>query len=171
MRSKKTGLSGLHEKLGSRTCGNSIENRLNTKQWLWALSLVYIMTGTYIYLMFRSTNLYVFDWLRHVHLEHLVLACRPTSTPDGVVWDLLIYSLPDGLWVAAFTAALAGLWWDSKSENCFSKIWVVLPMAIGVGSEFGQLFALIPGTFDMRDVSFMAVLGGLPLVTFWSRSN
>lgn len=66
--------------------------------------------------------------------------------------SVLLFSLPDALWVYSFTALLGYIW--SKQPTCWErKLWTLVPVSLGLGGEFGQLLHLIPGTFDWGDVA------------------
>ena len=62
--------------------------------------------------------------------------------------EWVLYSLPDGCWTLAFTSFVL--------QNTDKKLttWLVFPIAMSLGAEFGQWANLIPGTFDITDLLF-----------------
>lgn len=69
------------------------------------------------------------------------------------------FSLPDALWQYAFAALVLWVWRD-RPWTVRKSLWCCIPVALGVGVEFGQLFRMLPGTFDWRDL----LLSGLATV-------
>jgi hypothetical protein len=100
-----------------------------------------IALGSCIYVGWRSTDLWVFQWIDAVGVTHLVV--RPGFPLPG--WAL--YSLPDGCWVYAYTSWMLLLWGRMSP-------WAYAGVSLGLGSEFGQLFGFVPGTYDNLDVVF-----------------
>jgi hypothetical protein len=108
--------------------------------------------GAAIYILWRSQALFLFTWLRQVGLHAPMLALRAHfAGVKHLVPDFILYSLPDGLWLYAFTA-LMGFIWLNEPNRYLRLFWNLLPVFLAVGSEFGQRFRLIPGTFDWWDV-------------------
>jgi hypothetical protein len=62
-----------------------------------------------------------------------------------------MYSLPDALWVYAFTAAME-LLWVKEPRGPARTFWVLLPSLMAIACEIGQLFRWVPGTFDWFDL-------------------
>jgi hypothetical protein len=107
-----------------------------------------IAIGAAIYLLFRTTSLLVFEWLRAVSLFELTLAARRLLSGISLPkW--LLYSLPDGLWVYAVTSWMI-LIWDRNPP----LLWLFVGVALGVGGEVGQAISIVPGTFQHLDVIF-----------------
>jgi hypothetical protein len=117
-----------------------------------------ILIGAVIYILWRSKNLFVFRWLEMAGLAQIVTAAREygffyrSSIPQ-----IVLYSLPDALWVYSYTAALALIWERDLSRQ--RLIWILLPTVTAVGAEFVQFFHIISGTFDWSDVWSYLVAG------------
>jgi hypothetical protein len=103
-----------------------------------------IVTGSVIYVLFRDSNILLF-----VVFDPLGL-WTPTRFDPGRLANTILCSLPDGLWVFAFASWMRLIW----GRHWF---WCNLPICIGIGSEIGQLFELVPGTFDFLDVQFYSL--------------
>lgn len=93
-------------------------------------------------------------------LEEVVLALQESSVvlafdPPGWV----LYSLPDMLWVVSFGhaiyAVLTGA--DVGLKAFLGAATIIGTMALG--SEVGQAFGVVPGTFDWWDM--LLYLGGI----------
>lgn len=113
------------------------------QKWIKFLVHVVIPTalGAWIYIAFRSPNLLVFDWIDAVGMSGLIIR------PNAQLPDWLLYSLPDGCWVYAFTSWMLIIW------ARFSP-WVLVALTLAIGSELGQLFSIVPGTYDNVDIVF-----------------
>ena len=108
--------------------------------------------GSAIYLLWRSKTILLFSWLRFVGLYAPVAALRAQCAGvKHLIPGVILYSVPDGLWLYSFTA-LMGLIWFNEPRRSIRAFWIVLPVLLAVGSEFAQRFRLIPGTFDWWDV-------------------
>jgi len=110
--------------------------------------------GAAIYTFWRKPTLLVFSWYRGIGLYPAIKQLRHLATPVyHLIPKWIIFSLPDGLWVYAWTAFMASVWYNSDSRS-ISRLWVFSGVALGVGSELSQLLGWIPGTFDIGDLLF-----------------
>lgn len=109
-----------------------------------------ILLGTCIYLLFRSENTLLFQWVKTIGLESFLFALRENSLSIKIP-NWLLYSLPDGLWVYAFTTALL-LFWQGKNS-----FWIWTPIFTSIIFEFAQATKIIQGTFDVLDLLFSAM--------------
>jgi len=110
-----------------------------------------IVVGGVIYILWRPTSLLLFSWLRVLHLYKPVTALRlvvHSASPNLIGWWL--FSLPAGLWMYSFVAAL-GIIWSSGPIKWF-WFWTSGALLIGIGSEFSQLFGILSGRFDVFDL-------------------
>ena len=109
-----------------------------------------VAVGTAIYIGWRDQNMWVFRGIDAVGANWLVV--RPDIPLPGWV----LYSLPDGCWVYAYTSWMLMIW---RRMN----LWVVTGVVLAVGGELGQLqvVGLVPGTYDNTDM--VCYLGGFLL--------
>jgi len=97
--------------------------------------------GTCIYIGWRSTDLLVFQWIEYCGLQSLII--RPIiSLPE---W--LLYSLPDGCWVYAITSWMILIWGRYT-------VWTWIGIILAVGTEYGQLLRLVPGSYQTLDIIY-----------------
>jgi len=149
----------------------------SARQVAWAFlffnALFPFVLGFTIYTLWRSTKLLMFRAYQQAGLYPSILALRAhTSGVKHLIPGPILYSVPDALWVYGATAAL-GYLWLSHPGRYTRLFWTLLPVSIGVGSEFGQLFRLVTGTFDWMDVSCYVVAGTLAVASihFFARSG
>ncbi len=83
-----------------------------------------------------------------IGLQKLVFGLREYVS-QVCVPDPILNSLPDGLWVFAFTNWIIFIWNGRPPWQ-----WLVCGVALGIGSEIGQAFSIVPGTFDFCDLFF-----------------
>jgi hypothetical protein len=143
----------------------------SAKRVAWAFlffnALFPFVLGFAIYTLWRSTKLLMFRAYQQAGLYPSILALRAhTSGVKHLIPGPILYSVPDALWVYGATAAL-GYLWLSHPGRYKRLFWTLLPVSIGVGSEFGQLFRLVPGTFDWMDVSCYVVAGTLAAASIY----
>jgi hypothetical protein len=124
-----------------------------------------IIIGGLIYIVSRSKSLKMFDWFEKINLSNEIGIIRDYfSSVQLPNW--VIYNLPDLLWVFSFTSLLFIIW--NKRIEKENIPYLLFPTGIGVLSEFGQLFSIINGTFDIMDVIFY-VFGGLSSILIISK--
>lgn len=118
-------------------------------------SLLPLIVGGVIYLFIRPANFFI-----HLVTTKLVLFEPVDSIREASILfyphlpNIIVYNLPDGLWVYSFTAAILYVW--NFQLNKWSIPFCLIPVILGAGSEFGQLFEVVPGTFDTFDTIFYA---------------
>jgi len=108
-----------------------------------------LFLGGSIYVLFRSPSLRMFEWITKMGLDNLVHCAREILNPiKGNLPYWAYYSLPDGLWVYAFTSALLIFW------NGHLTLWLIFPFILGVFCEVAQGLEILFGTFDIIDLFF-----------------
>jgi hypothetical protein len=123
--------------------------------------LVPLWCGGALYLFLRPTAAGVFDWLRHAGLSGTVLAVRELVAPGrGYLPGWFVYSLPDGLWCYATTAASTLLWADVIGRTGLRMLIANSGLAAGCGIELLQHVGLLDGTSDPMDVA-LACIGSI----------
>ena len=147
--------------------GASKERRQLSPITLYVVSFLLLGMGTVIYILFRAKTLLVFDWLEMVSLAAIVELWRRRCCMRSM-GRAFYYSLPDGLWVGAFAICLNQRVVAGAPHSQAPYLWICLPVALGVGSELGQLCGVVPGTFDPYDILLM-LLFSAPLIIFRTR--
>jgi len=127
-----------------------------------AISVLSLLTGTLVYLLFRSGNLTVFSWLRIFHLQNTMAFMRQLVPPNKQLPDWFLYAMPDGLWLFSYVTFLLCMW--NKEINISNIYWIAAIPSVAIGSELGQLFKLVPGTFDIQDLFMYAAGAVLPFI-------
>src|SRR6185369_3307417 len=95
--------------------------------------------GATLYIGWGSDDLVVFHWINSVGASGLVVR------PHVAMPSWMLHSLPDGCWVYALTSWMLIIWGRFVP-------WVFTGVVIALGSEFGQLIRVVPGTYDSNDV-------------------
>ena len=113
------------------------------------LGTMLLMIGCLIYLLFRSKTLYIYLWCKSLGLSALIDKLR-FAVLDWSVPDFIKYSLPDGLYCAAYLFIMDAIWHDEKNKVKYLLISIV-PI-ITITSEMLQIFNVVPGTFDIMDL-------------------
>ncbi len=116
-------------------------------------SALTLSLGTLIYVVYRPANILVFEWIAFVGLEDFVATLRSSSVVlafEPPEW--VLYSLPDMLWVVSFGHAIFAVL--TGADTGLKGFWVaaITIGAVAIGSEVGQAFGVVPGTFDWWDL-------------------
>lgn len=106
-----------------------------------ALVVLPIALGSAVYIGWRSTTLFVFDWMSLFGIPDEVF--RPAVNLPRTV----LYSFPDACWVFAGTCWMLLIWRRIHP-------WVFVFAVLGIGGEVGQGIGLVPGTFEWNDIEF-----------------
>ncbi|WP_412851020.1 hypothetical protein ACL0VS_08535 [Chryseobacterium sp. PMSZPI] len=110
-----------------------------------------ILLGGFIYIIFRTEKLIMFDWFEYLNLSEEINIIRNFKNVYSFP-NWFIYNLPDGLWIFSYTAISLEIWKHSIiKQNIF---WIFSIPIIAVLSEFFQVFKIVPGTFDFTDMIF-----------------
>lgn len=126
-------------------------------------SLLSILVGGLIYILWREHSLLLFTWLDHFSLTPLVCHLRASASPvRSILPYWFFYSLPNALWVFGGTLLFLELWSDDRRAERWC--WVSVFLVIGIGAELGQLFGLVPGGFCMTDLLLSILFGMLGIV-------
>lgn len=120
-----------------------------------------LLIGGGIYIGFRSESLLLFQWIEYTGGIHLVSELRSFTTNIPLP-DWVLYSLPDALWLYAFTYSILLIW--GKQINRLSLGCLGIVFILGIGHEVGQFYGMIAGTFDPVDLGLSMLALLIPLV-------
>ncbi len=105
-----------------------------------------LLLGYFIYLIWGQEDIFIVSKsLKFDALFQLKSALFRVPIPD-----LVIYQLPDALWLFSFLHLLKIIWVDENYE----KLILLIGLFLALGHEFGQYFQVFSGTFDWLDVAF-----------------
>jgi hypothetical protein len=115
-----------------------------------------ILTGGFVYLLFRPTSLLMFKWLDALAAWRWVESLRHAAIgAEQLIPNWVIYSLPFALWVFSYLLFIELIW--GNSEPSARLIWYWTVPLIAVLTEFMQIFHVISGTFDWLDLLLILV--------------
>ena len=110
-----------------------------------------VIVGGMIYTFYRDKSILLFDWYNYLDLTCYVLKWRLFFNPDDVIIsNIFTQNLPDGLCVYAFSSCMMLIWGEKKT--IYKNIYLIAPILLSILSELGQLFNIISGTFDVKDI-------------------
>ena len=125
----------------------------------WILSLLLLVVGSIIYLLFRPEEILIFRILDAIGVMPVVDYLR-LQTAHILLPDFVIYSLPGGLWAASY---LLGMYIITNGLRFYTKLIIATPLVITmIIVEFLQLANIRLGTFDFRDI----ICYSIPLLIF-----
>ncbi|WP_290847049.1 hypothetical protein [Flavobacterium sp.] len=126
--------------------------------------------GALIYLFFRPGSIRFFKWIAFFGWDFQSFGWRKLALEQSAkLPQWTIYSLPDGLWSFSYVCLLLCLW---KHEiGTAALFWILLAPFLAILSEFGQLFHIVPGTFDLVDILLYLTGSILPFLIFRNNSN
>ncbi len=116
------------------------------------LSVLALLLGGVIYILFRASEPVFFNWIGAVGLDSWLNLARSRSLSSSLhlpAW--IVFSLPNGLWAFAYAFLITGIWWGSKSW--LKYFWMASIPLLVLGYEILQYAGIIPGTFCMQDIA------------------
>ena len=124
----------------------------HTNKWITSeitLGVILLACGCTIYLLFRSKSLNIYQWCMTLGLADMIDSLRYT-VQDWNITEWVRFSLPDGLYCAAYILIIDAIW---HNDNGFSKnIIISLVPIVTISSEMLQYVGLVKGTFDVYDL-------------------
>ena len=133
-----------------------------TKNRITFQVIIPLLIGGFIYIFFRADSLIMFRWFDTLGLTQIIAACRQLTIRHFNLPSWIIFSLPDALWIFAFINLMLIIWKDRFSTN--SIFWLLLAPSIGIFSEVGQVVKIIPGTFDIIDLTLILIASTIPFL-------
>ena len=122
-----------------------------TRLFYGLLSLVTLLAGLTIYLLFRDLNsIVLFKWIPKPEFLNTVLVPLKPS----VMADFLRFYLPDMLWFLSAILFFRFIWFYKTKTQ---KLYIFCFYGIGLVLETSQLSKKVPGTFDWLDLFFMGI--------------
>ena len=132
-------------------------NRVKTGQI--AAGLAVLTAGGLIYLLQRTRSLLLFHVADKLGLGQAIDRWRDT-TEGTTLPEFVVYSLPGGLWSAAYILIVDGVLNGQPRKR--RLLWTSVIPAVGIVSELMQYAGLLPGTADAADI----VCYGLPYLVY-----
>ena len=129
--------------------------RNTNKKYKWKNAAIVLMAvsllvcGCLIYLLFRSRSLNIYQWCLVLGLSDLIEYARGLAK-GWVISDFIRFSLPDGLYCAAYILLIDAIWHDDRRILKY-YILSIVPI-ITISSELLQYFGIVRGTFDVVDL-------------------
>ena len=118
------------------------------KSYKVSLSILLLVIGGILYIIYRDKSLIMFSWFEMVGLDNLIDNIREYVKIHPYCW--IKYNLPAGLWLFSYMFMMDAIWNDCKSVN--KELFIGILPAIALLSELMQIFGLCPGTFDIFDL-------------------
>jgi hypothetical protein len=119
----------------------------------WLALVAPLLLGGLVYVVFRAESLLMFRWFDAFGLGPAVAWLRVSLGGAGAAlprW--FVFSFPDAAWVFSMTALL-GVVWRARLGTAEARAWMSLGLLLGAGAELGQAVGLVPGTFDIVDLT------------------
>ncbi|SEA64928.1 hypothetical protein SAMN04487851_11043 [Prevotella sp. tc2-28] len=124
------------------------------------LGVVFLTFGCFIYLLFRTKTLNIYHWCTFLGLSSFIDHERAWVS-DWNIPDFVRYSLPDGLYCAAYILIIDAIWKDD--DSLIKHLVIALVPLVTITSEIFQYFGLVKGTFDLCDLLFYST----PIIAYY----
>ena len=113
-------------------------------------SLIILFLGIGIYLLFRNTNMLIFEQIPKLEFFNKIYL----PVKHSVFSSMLLFNLPDVLWFLSGIFFIRFLWFKNKK---WQVIYLICFYGIAFLIEVTQLLKNVPGTFDVLDLLFMSI--------------
>jgi hypothetical protein len=133
-------------------------------------SVVSLLIGGSIYLLFRDPSLIFFGWIDDLGFLTEVKSLQlHMSSVKEVLPNWVIFSLPDGLWLFSYVCFMLYLWRNSLRWS--GLIWVLVLPILALIFEVSQAIDTSLGTFDWLDMLLYISASIIPFVVFKKNIN
>jgi len=141
--------------------------RLNKYFYILINVILPIFFGLLIYIIYRSQELLIFNWVNQLGLAGYLHYLRKELFLSSSAPFWFKYNLPDGLWIYSFTSFMIFIWKNEINKKKY--LWFFLCPILASFSEFLQFLDFFPGTYDFMDIVFYMIFGSLPIVLIFNR--
>lgn len=117
-------------------------------------AMLMLLCGCGIYILFRSKSLNIYKWCTTLGLSDGINSIR-YDLSNWNISEFVKYSLPDGLYCAAYILIIDAIWHKETKLIKYAIIFFV-PF-IAISSEVLQYFGVVRGTFDWCDLVCYAI--------------
>jgi len=124
----------------------------HSNKWIaseFVTGVVFLVCGCAIYLFSRSKSLNIYQWCSALGWSNTIDALRH-RVHDWNILEFVKFSLPDGLYCAAYILMIDSIWHDDR--RFVKYIVILLVPLVTISSEILQYFGLVRGTFDVYDL-------------------
>ena len=128
-----------------------------TNKWVTsevALGVLFLACGSAIYLLFRSKALNIYQWCSALGLSSMIDSLR-NSVHGWNISEFVKFSLPDGLYCAAYILIIDAIW--HYDNGIVKNIIISLVPFVTINGEVLQYYGLVKGTFDIYDLTCYAI--------------
>jgi len=134
-----------------------------------SLALTLLLTGAFLYILFRSRNHLAFYAADALGLRNFIDSLR-ASVADVETPEFVRFNLPDCLWSTSYILIADFIF---REESQWARLkWVSAIPLIGIGSELLQFAGLLPGVYDPLDlVAYFLPLGCYFIFTNLIKTN
>lgn len=138
------------------------------------MAVFLLVCGCLIYLLFRSKTLNLYQWCLALGMASPIEYARGL-VHGWVVPDFIKFSLPDGLYCAAYILLIDSIWSNDKRILKYFVLSIV-PI-VTIASEILQYFGYVKGTFDILDFfcymcpPLLYIINNTPTLLFDKQKN
>lgn len=111
--------------------------------------VILLFAGCAIYLLFRSQSIRLYVWCKALGLDGILDQARKSAGCVSLS-DFVLYSLPDGLYCAAYILMTDAVWHNNKSLQRIATV-SAIPL-VAIVYELMQGLNMVSGTFDVVDI-------------------
>lgn len=130
-------------------CRNNLHIKNNRATIEIVLGVLLLICGCAIYLLFRSKSLNIYQWCYAMGLAGMIDHLRGI-VQDWNVSDVIKFSIPDGVYCAAYILIVDAIWHQEHEVQKY--IVISLVPIVTIGSELLQSLSLVKGTYDVFDL-------------------
>ena len=113
------------------------------------IGISFLIIGCTIYLLFRSKSLNIYHWCDMLGFADIIDRIR-LNVQKWAIPSFIKYSLPDGLYSAAYLLLIDAIWYGDNRSIRYLII-SLIPL-VTIGSEILQYWGMVKGTFDINDL-------------------
>lgn len=122
---------------------------LNIQYLRLLTSIVLIVIGGMIYVVYRPLHLVMFEWFHELGLDSFIHYLR-FLCKDIELNPFIVYNIPASLWLLSYFFIIDFIW--NGIMGWQYKLFIFFMALIAMASEILQSLSIISGTFDYLDL-------------------
>lgn len=124
---------------------------MRAKSGICVISILAVLLGGIIYILFRSSDIIAIHWMNSIGMEGWIQEIRSLELGGKLTVPQWIgYTLPNGLWAFAYALIISYLW--IRRSSWMKWVWLSTIPTLVFGFEMLQYLKILPGTFSMEDL-------------------
>ncbi|MCB9425686.1 MAG: hypothetical protein H6584_01460 [Flavobacteriales bacterium] len=129
----------------------------------YTTTVISLLVSLLIYIFYRTPDTVINQLILLFLNENLYFSLRETAQNIISLPEVVIYSLPEGLWILSLTLSSMPFYIQIKN---FKVPLIIFPPIIAIGFELIQYLHMTNGRYDTLDILYSLAFWGLSMIWY-----